>query len=289
MSEVFLPASLEALWMLLEKRPGAVLMAGGTDLLVRRRRHPSDADIVCLERIEYLRGVTERDGRLCIGAATPLSLVADHPLVANRLPVLSKSIRSIGGPPIRNTGTIGGNVCSASPAGDSLPALSCLDALVEILSGNERRSMPVAEFIEGPGKIRLAPGEVVAALLVPLEPTFAIHHFEKVGLRASMAISVASLAACIDLDAEGSVRRARLALGSVGPTVIRPNKAEDFLLNKRLSPDILAEAARLVRETVAPITDLRASAAYRREVAGNLLLRLSDPATGALYFENRRF
>lgn len=276
MSEVFLPSSFEDLWRLLDDRPDADIMAGGTDLLVRRRRHPSDADILCLERMEELRRVAERDGFLRIGAAMPLDLAADHPLVTERIPVLAKALGAIGGPAVRNMGTLGGNVCTASPAGDSLPALYCLDALVELLSKTGSRNMPIADFIDGPGRTRLSPGEIVGALLIPLGAPFAVQHFEKVGLRKSMAISVANLAACIDLDAEGIVRRARLALGSVGPTVIRPEKAEAFLLGKRLARDVLGEAARLVREAVAPITDLRASAAYRRDVAGNLLLRLAD-------------
>jgi xanthine dehydrogenase FAD-binding subunit len=170
-------------------------------------------------------------------------------------------------------GTVGGNLCTASPAGDCLPPLYALGAEAVLRSKDDERALPIGEFILGPGRTALEPGEILCEIRAPLVP--GLHHFEKVGQRNALAIAVVSLAAVVRLGRGGIVEEARLALGSVGPTVVRPLQAEMALTGRRLAMGVLAEAAELVRAAVSPIDDLRASAAYRREVAGNLLLRLA--------------
>ncbi|WP_243360165.1 FAD binding domain-containing protein [Fundidesulfovibrio terrae] len=267
------PKSLEQLWPLLDD--GAVAMAGGTDLLARRRGR-APAFVACLERIESLCGVREEDGFLRLGACETHSRLLRHPLVAGRLPVLARALSVLGSPLVRNMGTLGGNIVTASPAGDTLAPLYALDAVVELASRQGTRRVPLAGFILGPGRTGLQPGEIVAAVLAPLPDAGALQHFEKVGRRKALAISVVSLAAVIATDSQGVVTQARLAFGSVGPTVARCPRAEALLAGRRLDRESLLAAGEALRGEISPIDDLRATAAYRRDVAGNLLLRLAQ-------------
>lgn len=271
-ADVRRPRSLAELWPLLDD--GAVVMAGGTDLLVRRAA-PAPAVIACLERIESLRGVAVEDGLLRLGACETHARLLRHPLVAAGLPVLARALAVLGSPLVRNMGTIGGNIATASPAGDTLPPLYALDAAVELASRQGPRRVPLAGFILGPGRTALGPGEIVSAVLARLPGTGALQHFEKVGRRNALAIAVVSLAAVLRLDASGVVEQAGLALGSVGPTVVRCPRAEAVLAGNRLEREVLLAVGETLREEISPIDDLRGTAAYRRTVAGNLPLRLA--------------
>jgi CO/xanthine dehydrogenase FAD-binding subunit len=146
---------------------------------------------------------------------------------------------------------------------------------VVLRSQESERTLPIGNFILGPGKTDLRPGEILVEIRIASVREFQVQHFEKVGRRNAQAIAVVSLAALARLGRSGKVEEARLALGSVGPTVVRPWEAETALQGRRLSLTALRQAAGLVRSAVSPIDDIRATAAYRREVAGNLLLRLA--------------
>ncbi|EGJ50359.1 FAD binding domain-containing protein [Desulfocurvibacter africanus] len=276
MSLVLLPASLGELWAMLGDEPGCAVFAGGTDLLVRKRAGIAQGDpLVCLERIPELREIHESDGLLRIGAGITHTACSASPDVTKHAPVLALALRRIGSPQVRNMGTMGGNICTASPAGDSLPSLHILKAEVVLRSRESERALPLADFIRGPGKTDLRPGEILVEVRIPSAVDFQVQHFEKVGQRNAQAIAVVSLAALVRLNRRGIVEEARLALGSVGPTVVRPREAEEALAGRRLSLTALRQAAELVRSAVSPIDDIRATAAYRKEVAGNLLLRLA--------------
>lgn len=272
-ADVRCPRSLAELWPLLDD--GFTVMAGGTDLLVRRGA-PAPLLIACLERIESLHGVAEEDGLLRIGACETHASLLRHPLVAARLPVLSRALAVLGSPLVRNMGTVGGNIATASPAGDTLPPLYALDAMVEITSRLGAKRVPLAGFILGPGRTTLGPGEIVSAVLARAPEPSALQHFEKVGRRKALAISVVSLAAIFRLDESGLVEHASLALGSVGPTVVRCPRAEALLVGRRLDREILRAAGDTLRTEISPIDDLRATVAHRRAVAGKLLLRLAS-------------
>ncbi|WP_028321082.1 FAD binding domain-containing protein [Desulfatiglans anilini] len=274
MREVFSPESLEALWPLLEA-PSWALLAGGTDLLVKMRAGRSDpAAFICLERIAELRGVREGETDLWIGACTSHAELICHPLVERHLPVLHQALRTLGSPLIRRMGTLGGNICTASPAGDTLPPLYVLDAVLELRSQSGMRRVPIGEFITGPGRTGLEQGEILAGVRVEKPGGRQVHHFEKVGQRKAMAIGVASMAALLRLSVDGEIFSARFAWGSVGPTVMTCAPAEALLAGKRPSRGVFEQAAAVAMAAVAPIDDVRASAEYRRRVSGNLLLRL---------------
>jgi xanthine dehydrogenase FAD-binding subunit len=276
MTQVILPESLDELWVAQERLPEARLYAGGTDLLARLRKEAGPTpDLICLERLAELQAIDERGGELFLGAGATHARLLASPLVRNRLPVLAQALACLGSPPVRNMGTLGGNLVTASPAGDSLPPLYVLGAQVELLSPGGERRLPIADFIQGPGRVDLRPSEIVAGVAVAPPPGEVLHHFEKVGRRQALAIAVVSLAALIRLDKGGVVEEARLAWGSVGPTVMASPTAEAALAGRPLSREALEEAAAAARLAMRPLDDVRASADYRRIVAGNLLLRLA--------------
>ena len=277
MTRVFVPENLEGLWPLLMEFPAARVYAGGTDLLVKRRLGLLDpAVLICLERLEALKGVEERGEEVWIGAGNSHADLLKNPLVRTHFPILAKALRVLGSPLVRQMGTIGGNLVTASPAGDALPPLIVLEAELELQSPAQRRCVSLKDFMQGPGRTLLAPAEILVGIRIRKQPEFTVHHFEKVGQRRALAIALVSLAAILQIDENRRVQKACLAWGSVGPTIVTCRPAEAILEGNRLSLGVLEEAAVLAREAVSPIDDVRASADYRRQVAGNLLLRLIE-------------
>jgi xanthine dehydrogenase small subunit len=276
-ASVLLPGSLDELWGMMRDFPDAAVYAGGTDLLVRMRSGVIPRKrLICLERIQELKGIADGGDRITIGAATTFSELLQEPVIATYLPVLIMAVSELGSPLIRNMGTIGGNICTASPAGDTLPPLVALKAVVDLSSPAGGRSLPIERFIIGPGQTILEPGEILSAIHIEKPHPHIIQHFEKVGRRNALACSLASMAAVVRLTDDGLVSSASLAWGSVGPTVMTCPEAVEALIGRPLSLKVLSEAAAIVRQAVCPITDIRATADYRREVAGNLLLRLCE-------------
>ncbi len=275
MRNVFTPQTLDDLWQILEDEPRSALYAGGTDLLVRTRKGLARPhQMICLERIEELKGVEDRGEEIFIGPCTPFTRLLESPLLMNHFPILLDGIKVLGSPPIRRMGTIGGNIVTASPAGDTLPPLYVLRAELELKTRDSSRRVPITDFIRGPGETVLAPGEVLTAIFIRKQQNFNLHHYEKVGQRKALAIAIVSLAALLKISEGGMVEEARLAWGSVAPTVVTSTEIEAMLVGCRLSSQVLEKASQRTRTMVKPIDDIRASADYRRQVAGNLLLRL---------------
>lgn len=276
MRPVLLPRALPELWEALDRHPGAALMAGGTDLLVRLRAGLCDPPaLIGLERLAELGGVRAEGDWLRLGAAATHQELIDHPLVTAELPLLRRALLELGSPPIRHMASLGGNLVTASPAGDSLPPLYVHDAEVELISAGGGRRLPLERFIIGPGRTALNPGEVLAAVWARRGQAFDRIHHRKVGLRRALAIAVCGFCAGLRLDAAGRVRQARLAWGSLAPTVVRPRAVERMLEGQALTPEVLRAAGQALQEWISPIDDLRASADYRRQVAANLLQELA--------------
>lgn len=273
--EVLFPRSTEELWTMMSASKGGAVMAGGTDLLVRlRKTGRTFPALFCLERIEELQQIRENEKEVRIGAAVAHQRLLDNVTVKKRLKVLWDSIAVLGSPPVRHSGTLGGNLCTASPAGDTLPPLYVLGARVEIWSKSAKRSVRMDEFISGPGRQALREGEIVAGVSIPLPSEEIFSAYYKVGKRKAMAIAVASVAVCAEITGNGVVDRIKLAWGSVGPTVTTLPEVEALLRGKVLSEEILRRAGKMVSGSISPIDDIRGSAEYRRRVAGNLLLNL---------------
>ncbi len=274
-TRVFLPEHLDALWSCMAEYPEARVFAGGTDLFVQMRARREETPVLIgLERIVELQGVRETPSGFWIGAGNTHRRLLEDPRIRKDFSVLAQALRVLGSPPIRNMGTIGGNLCTASPAGDTLPPLYVLGAELELSTPTRRRTVPVGAFIAGPGKTALRPGEILTGITLNRPDGYGIHRYEKVGQRKALACAIASMAALLKVSAAGVIEAARLAWGSVGPTVVTSAGVEAALIGERLFPAVLETAARLARQAVSPIDDLRASADYRRRVSGNLLLRL---------------
>ena len=277
MRPVFLPHSIEEALGFLRAEPKAAIYAGGTDLLVKMRSGAVNFPaLICLERVDELKEVHEDGDDVLIGAATTHTGLLEDPLVRDHFPVLTRAARVLGSPPVRNMGTIGGNIVTASPAGDTLPPLYVLDADVEIRSWEGTRRAPVRDFILGPGVVDLKSHELVTAIGLRKSQQWDVHHYEKVGRRKSLACAVVSLAALMKLGPRGEIDDVRLAWGGVGPTVVTSAEVEVLLRGKPLSYDTLKSAVPPVERAVSPIDDTRASAEYRRIVSGNLLFRLLE-------------
>jgi CO/xanthine dehydrogenase FAD-binding subunit len=275
MRNVSLPRTLNDLWQILRDEPRSTLYAGGTDLLVKMRSGLiQPLHLVCLERIDELKAVEDREEEIFIGSCTTFTKLLQSPLIRKHFPVLINGLKILGSPPLRNMATIGGNIVTASPAGDTLPPLHVLRAELELKRRDSSRRVPIRDFFKGPGETILTPGEVLTAIWLKKCSDFDRHHYEKVGQRKALAIAVVSLAALLRVSDGGIVKEARLAWGSVAPTVVTSAEVEAILIGNRLSRQVLEKAAQLARTIVKPIDDLRASADYRRQVAGNLLLRL---------------
>ena len=259
--ELLRPSSWEEALALKAAHPAARPIAGGTDLMVELnfdRARPEA--ILDLNGVRELDAWSEHDGGLRIGASVSYTrLIAE---LAGRLPGLAIAARTVGSPQIRNRGTLGGNLGTASPAGDGLPPLYAMDAEVEVASVRGARRLPVAGFVTGPKRTALEPDELIAAVHVPAAA--GPQQFAKIGTRNAMVIAVCSVAVCLWEDA----RRVAVCIGSSGPTPLRAPDAEAFAgtldWDAPLPDHAAARFGELVRDAAQPIDDVRGTAAYRR-------------------------
>jgi CO/xanthine dehydrogenase FAD-binding subunit len=250
----------EALKMLRDEDP-LVPLAGATDLYVSLNFGTLPGTrFLDLWRLAPLRKIERRDGVLSVGALATYTQIIRSRHVRAQAPMLAEAARQIGGLQIQNRGTIGGNVANASPAGDSPPVLAALDAVVVLRSTSGDRRVPFGEFYTGYRATVRRPDELIVALEIP--PTEGRQWFRKVGTRAAQAISKVVMAAV-------RAERPRIALGSVGPTVVRVPRTEEAIA----AGAPIDEAVRVLEQEITPIDDVRSTAEYRRTVAGNLVRR----------------
>jgi len=280
-AEVLFPTCLDDARNLLVCSDAPALLAGGTDLLVQmRQKRIQPRTLISLDRVEGMQEIGQTDQHIFIRCGVPLARVMDHPSIRAHAPVLARAIADLGSPQIRNMGTLGGNIMTASPAGDTLPPLYVLDASVDLAGPEGFRRLPLAKFITGPGQTALASGEILWQVTFNKPDPGAWHWFEKVGQRRALSIAMVSLAAMFSLDSHNKLSRIRLAWGSVGPTIVQSRETQDFLCGRPLEPEVLEKACDLARAAVSPISDIRATKAYRRDVAGRLLMRLDQAVQG---------
>jgi CO/xanthine dehydrogenase FAD-binding subunit len=271
---VLIPRRLDEALAALADDPSLTVLAGGTDLMVEinaGRRRPTG--VLSLRRLDELRGWRQEGPDLVIGAGTTYATLLTPPLV-ELAPALAQAARTVGGPQIRNTGTIGGNLGTASPAGDTLPVLAALDARVELASASGRRTMALDHFLAGPKQTTLAAGELVTGVRIPVAT--GPQEFLKIGVRNAMVIAVASCALVVCRTRH----RVACALGSVGPTPVRDRRAEGWLAGEvdwssgRVRSQSVAERfGQWMAREAQPIDDHRATAAYRREATRVLARR----------------
>ena len=273
MTQIFTPKYIdEALELLSEKNPPQPL-AGGTDLLVLRKDNPERfSSLMLLENLQELSGIRKENDRIHIGSFTTHTDIEQSPALNEYAPVLSSAASEIGSVQIRNRGTIGGNIINASPAGDLIPPLIALDAILVLQSAKEKREIPVRDFFLAPGKSVRQPHELLVAIHFDVPDVRERGVFLKLGPRKAQAISKVMLAVQA-LVHHGAVEWIRIAIGAVAPTVIRAPQTEALLQGKKFTPELIEEAKETVRREVSPITDIRSTADYRQHVTGVLLER----------------
>jgi CO/xanthine dehydrogenase FAD-binding subunit len=277
MVDGYRPESLrQALEM--RKEHHAVPFAGGTDLMVRYRS-PAGVlpqfpwPVLYLNHLKEIQGIAHKDGMLVIGAGTTLTEIEEDGAVPA---LLRKAVSQMAAPALRNLGTLAGNVCNASPAGDALCALYSLDARVELTSVEGSRILSLPEFIQGPGRSALCDDEILTSILIPVKD-FSTLFYRKVGTRKANALSKLSVCA-LALIKDGRINDVRIAFGAVGPTVLRSQESEKLLFGAS-SEELEAlhdEVLSAFDAMITPIDDQRSTAVYRKHVAMNLLRQFLD-------------
>jgi len=259
-----------------ERGDGAYLLAGGTDLLVRMKKGEIQATaLVNLKRIPGLNGIqpTPEPG-LSVGALTPISVLEQSSLVRGKYPVLAQAAGVLASPSIRNLATLGGNIGRASPASDMAPPLMVLAGCISAEGPKGKRELPLESIFAGPGKTTLKPGEVITSFRLPEMPPRSGAVYLKLGRREGMDLALVGVAVFLNFAA-GSDRpaEARIALASVAPIPIRARKAEEEILSGPLTEERVRKAALAAVSDASPLSDLRASASYRREMIRVLTCR----------------
>ncbi len=252
----------------------ARILAGGTDLLVQMRAgvvHPGV--IVDIKKIKETTSIEETaGGGFRIGAAVSGMALAEHPRFGKVWPGVLEAVNLIGSKQVQGRASAGGNLCNASPAGDSVPALVAAGAIVTIQGPNGRRELPVEKVPAGPGRLNLTPGEIVVSFTLPARPKGSSDAYLRMIPRTEMDIAVVGLGVSLTLE-NGVCTAARVGLGAVAPTVLLVEAAAKALIGSRLDDKALDAAAAACSAACRPIDDKRGTIAYRTKIAGVLLKR----------------
>jgi CO/xanthine dehydrogenase FAD-binding subunit len=273
------PETLDETFGLIASEPGAMLLAGGTDLLVQYQsgaRHPTV--FVDLKRIPELVGMTLDDWGLRLGAATPAAEICEHGEIRRLWPGLTEAVRLIGSTQIQGRASVGGNLCNASPAADTTCALIVNRAECIIAGPGGRRTVAVEEFSVAPGRTVLQRGELLVAVHLPRPRERTADAYLRLIPRTEMDIAVAGAAVSVSLDAAGVCSDARVAIGAVAPTALLVTSAARALIGSPLDNATLMRAAQAAGDAARPIDDKRGTAAYRRSVVGVLTRRAAARA-----------
>ena len=278
--EVVSPRTLEEALAFLAERSaeGWHPIAGGTDVMVGLYAGREDRtrwlDLSGLSA--ELAGISREGDRIRIGGLTTMTALRGSPLLANVAPIACEAAATIGAVQIQNRATVAGNVVNASPAGDTLPVWLALDADVELTSAHGRSLVPYQDFTTAYRTTVRLPHELVTAIEFAAPPPDTRLQFRKVGTRAAQAISKVVFAGALTMDEDGRCDRVRLAFGSVGPTPLRARRAEEAAAGLPPGPECAARAVAELRAELAPIDDVRSTAAYRTAVAENLVRAFLD-------------
>ncbi|MCX8118034.1 MAG: xanthine dehydrogenase family protein subunit M [Desulfobacterota bacterium] len=281
--EFFHPLSLqEGLDLLDRYGEEAQPIAGGTDLIVQmKQRLIRPPRLVNLLSLSELRKIEKTDQGLRIGALTRHAEIEGSALVREGWSLLARSCHKVGSPQIRHLGTVGGNLCNASPAADTAPALLVLGAEVSLSSKKGERRIPLEAFFKGPGQTVLREGELLKEVIVPGPPEGSRFSYLKLGRRKSMDLALVSVAVLLTLGGgDQRFEKVRIGLGSVGPTPIRAREAEKVIEGGPVKEEAIREAAEVASRHCEPITDIRASAEYRREMVKVLVARAIQDCLG---------
>jgi carbon-monoxide dehydrogenase medium subunit len=276
----FRPASLAQL-LERKRKEGrrARILDGGSNVLVYVKEGSLEGGtLVDVRKLKALKGIAVRNGQVEIGAGEVITDIIASPVIRRQARFFAEALAQFANPLVRNMATLAGNIADSSPIGDTIPPLLVLEARVVVAGSRGRRVVPLDGFFSGPGSNVLKPDEVILKVRFPL-PSGGRGAFLKLGLRRGTSCSVASAAVWVSSRA-GRIGQARIALGGVAPTPLRARLAEAMLEGKKADADELAGIAARVEHEIRPISDVRASAEYRRQVSGRLVARALRQALG---------
>ena len=257
----------EASKLAIEKGDKAVIMAGGTDviLLIHSKAIPADTvidikDIPDLSEIKYVEG----EG-MCIGSLVKLYDIQNSDIVKEKMPAVADAARYVASPQIRRKGTMVGNICNASPSADTASILVAMNGVVKVFSVNGEKEIPIDDFFKGVKKTALVPGDVVTGLFIPALQKNEGSAYFKHSVRKAMDLAIIGVAAKIKMDGD-KIADARICMGGVGITPLRSPKAEEILIGSEITDDLLEKAGEAAASEAKPISDVRASAEYRTDM-----------------------
>jgi len=268
--------SIEGAIALLQANSQAILIAGGSDVLIKLhegRMH--DAELISIHNIKELKGVSLRkDGTIAIGSGTSFSQITKHPIVQEHIPVLGEAVDMIGGPQIRNIGTIGGNVCNGVTSADSASTLFAFNAKLEIQGPDGVRTIAIGDFYKGPGKVDLQHNEILTNILItPDNYQGYSGHYIKYAMRNAMDIATLGCVVLCKLKDRNTVEDIRLALGVAAPIPIRCTKTEELVKGRGFTKELLEEVGENAIKEVNPRTSWRASKEFRIQLVEELSRR----------------
>ena len=273
------PHSLEDAVQLLLDRPDAKVLAGGTDLLVRMRSDMADPEtILDIKRIDAMRTITQEDGGWRIGAAVSGAEMGENAGLVADWPGVVEATNLIGSTQIQGRATMAGNLCNASPAADSVPAMVAAGAIARVAGPKGTRDVPVQDIPTAPGKTSLGKGELVASIFLPAKAAGSSDAYLRFIPRTEMDIAVVGCGVSLTLDASGICTAARVALGAVAPTVLLVDEAAKALIGTSVDDAALAALAAAASAAAKPISDKRGTVEFRVHVAGVLARRAAEIA-----------
>ena len=269
---------------LLKNNENAQIIAGGTDILIKAREGKkgyTQRDLIGITRIKELTEITvEENGTLSIGAANSFTRVEEHPFIKEKLPSLSAAVGSVGGPQVRNMGTIGGNICNGATSGDSGSTLLAFEAILEIEGIDGKKEIPISEFYLGPGKVALNHGDILIKIKIKKENYEGYKgHYIKFSPKKAMDIATLGCSILIK-EKEGVIEDLKIAYGVAGPTPLRAFEAEEYARNRTISEEVLEEIGKECLKASKARDSWRASKAFREQLIEELPRRAIKIALG---------
>ena len=261
-------SELDEALRLLSRKEDVKVLAGGTDLVVDMkigRYRPKT--VIDISGIKDLRYIVDEGDKVRIGALTRMQDIVESPVIREKLPVLAEAVSMLGSWQIRNMATVGGNLCNASPAADSAPPLLVHEARIKLASIEGTREIPITEFFVGPRKTAMYKTELLQEVIVPYDADFAkSYSYVKLGRRNAFTLSVVAVATVLKVR-DGVFEDVRIALNAVAPTPVRARSVESFLKGREVGSEAIEKASELVLNDISPISDVRASAEYRKHAS----------------------
>ncbi|MHB8277008.1 MAG: FAD binding domain-containing protein [Candidatus Humimicrobiaceae bacterium] len=262
------PNSLVEACRMLDREKHGVVFAGGTDLLVKLYNSIiSEVTFISLKTLNFLKKIYCADDKLIIGARATLAAIETDPTIYQLFPVLSCTAANMASPQVRNTATIGGNLCNAAPSADMAPPLLVLDAEVKLTSLSGSRVVPLVDFFKGPEITVMGKGEILEAVLVPLSSSKMNAIYKKCARRNEVDIATVGVAIAGRYLADATFESVKIAYGAVGPVPFRAFELENMLQGKKIKDTVIEEVSNRSGEIISPISNIRSSADYRRTLS----------------------